>query len=127
MNFELKQQFQIESSRFLPNLPPEHPCSRMHGHSFKLILTLQGPLQPKLGWVRDYHEIEKTVKPFLLMLDHQTLNQVPGLENPTSENLALWLYKKLKGPLPELVRISVQETSTTECSYPAPLSEAAPL
>lgn len=127
MNFELKQQFQIESSRFLPNLPPDHPCSRMHGHSFKIILTLQGPLHPKLGWVRDYHEIEKTVKPFLLMLDHHTLNQVAGLENPTSENLALWLYQKLKSPLPELVRISVHETSTTECSYPAMLSGADPL
>ncbi len=127
MNFELKQQFQIESSRFLPHLPPEHPCSRMHGHSFKLILTLQGPLHPQLGWVRDYHEIEKTVKPFLLMLDHQTLNQVIGLENPTSENLALWLYKKLKNPLPELTRVSVQETSTTECSFPALELAAAPL
>ncbi len=127
MNFELKQQFQIESSRFLPHLPSEHPCSRMHGHSFKLILTLQGPLDPQLGWVRDYHQIEKTVKPFLLMLDHQTLNQVPGLENPTSENLALWLYKNLKTPLPELIRISVQETSTTECSYPAPPSGLDPL
>ena len=119
MNFELKQQFQIESARFLPKLPASHPCSRMHGHSFKIILTLQGPLDPKLGWVRDYHEIETTVRPFLLQLDHQTLNQVQGLENPTSENLALWLYEKLKRPLPELVRVSVQETATTECSYPS--------
>lgn len=120
MNFELKQHFQIESARFLPHLPPEHPCSRMHGHSFKIILTLVGPLQPQLGWVRDYHEIEKQVKPFLKQLDHQTLNQVPGLENPTSENLSLWLYEKLKKTLPELTRVSIQETSTTECSFPAP-------
>ncbi len=119
MNFELKQQFQIESARFLPHLPSDHPCSRMHGHSFRLILTLKGPLHPKLGWVRDYHEIEKTIKPLLTQLDHQTLNQVPGLENPTSENLAFWLYEKVRPLLPELTQVSVQESSTTECSYPA--------
>ena len=119
MDFELKQQFQIESARFLPNLPPEHPCSRMHGHSFKIILTLKGPLHPKLGWVCDYHEIEKVTKPILQELDHQTLNNVPGLENPTSEKLAVWLYEKIRVKLPLLTRISVQETASTECSYPA--------
>ena len=126
MNFELKQHFQIESARFLPNLPSGHPCARMHGHSFKIILTLVGPLQAGFGWVRDYHEIEQTVKPHLQKLDHHTLNEVPGLENPTSENLALWLYENLKKTLPELTRVTIQETASTECSFPAPRSEAGP-
>ena len=120
MNFELKQHFQIESARFLPNLPTDHPCSRMHGHSFKIILTLVGPLQPKLGWVRDYHEIETTVRPLLQKLDHRTLNEVAGLENPTSENLSFWLYENLKKSLPELTRVTIQETASTECSFPSP-------
>jgi 6-pyruvoyltetrahydropterin/6-carboxytetrahydropterin synthase len=119
MKFELKQQFQVESARFLPNLPKDHPCSRLHGHSFKIILTMVGEQDPHLGWVRDYHEIEKLMKPILTLLDHHNLNEIPGLENPTSESLSYWIYEKLKATLPELKKVSIQETSTTECSYPA--------
>ena len=100
--FELKQHFQIESARFLPHLPKDHPCSRMHGHSFKIVLTLVGDLDPKIGWVVDYHEITKIMKPILDQLDHKVLNEVPGLENPTSELLARWLYEKVRVSLPQL-------------------------
>ena len=119
MKYELKQQFQIESARFLPNLPSEHPCSRIHGHSFKIILRLVGGLDPKIGWVRDYHEISLTMAPLLKELDHRTLNEVSGLENPTSELLAKWIFDKAKPQLAELVSVSIQETSLTECTYPA--------
>lgn len=119
MNFELKQHFQIESARFLPHLPTTHPCSRMHGHSFKIILRLIGPLDPKLGWVLDYHEISQTMKPILMQLDHCTLNEVPGLENPTSELLAQWIYNKARETLPLLKTVTILETPFTECSYPA--------
>ena len=118
MNFELKQHFQIESARFLPNLPDSHPCSQMHGHSFKIILTLRGSLDPKIGWVRDYHEINLVVLPILKQLDHKVLNTVPGLENPTSELLCVWLFEKIKTSIPELLRVTVAETPSTECSYP---------
>jgi 6-pyruvoyltetrahydropterin/6-carboxytetrahydropterin synthase len=118
MKFELRQQFQIESARFLPNLPPSHPCSRMHGHSFKIHLRLMGQQDSRLGWVRDYHEIEQKVKPLLSELDHRLLNDVSGLENPTSENLAAWLFERLKSHLPELVQVIVKETDSTECRYP---------
>lgn len=118
MKFELKQQFQIESARFLPKLPADHPCARLHGHSFKIILTLVGESDPQIGWVRDYHEISTLMKEILTPLDHQKLNDIPGLENPTSENLAFWLYNKVKPLLPELRKISIRETETTECSYP---------
>lgn len=119
MIFELKQHFQIESARFLPHLPPEHPCSRMHGHSFKIILTLKGALDPKVGWVIDYNEIQAKMKPLLSQIDHRVLNEVEGLENPTSELLAKWIYDNSVANLPQLVRVTVLETPFTECSYPA--------
>jgi 6-pyruvoyltetrahydropterin/6-carboxytetrahydropterin synthase len=118
MKFEIKQQFQIEAARFLPQLPSTHPCSRMHGHSFVIILTLQGALDPKIGWVRDYHEIHQTMNPLLQSLDHKVLNEVPGLENPTSENLCLFIYNQVKPKIMELKAVTVKETSLTECTYP---------
>lgn len=118
MKYELKQQFQIESARFLPHLPKNHPCASMHGHSFKIILSLVGDLDPKVGWVIDYHEITQVMQPLLKMLDHGVLNEVPGLENPTSELLAKWIYEKAYISLPMLKTVSIQETSTTECTYP---------
>lgn len=119
MKFELKQHFQIESARFLPFLPEGHPCRRMHGHSFKFILSLQGELDPALGWVMDYHQISSLMKPLLERLDHQVLNEVPGLKNPTSENLCLWIYQEAKKLIPQLTRVTVAETPSTECSFPA--------
>lgn len=119
MKFELKQHFQIESARFLPQLPSSHPCSRMHGHSFKIVLTLIGDLDPKLGWVIDYNEIALKMKPLLEKIDHRILNEVEGLENPTSELLAKWLYDNARKELPMLTKVSVAETPLTECSFPA--------
>lgn len=118
MKFELKTQFRIESARFLPHLPEGHPCRRMHGHSFLVVLKLIGEQDPKIGWVRDYHEIDETLKPFKNQLDHRVLNEVEGLENPTSENLAKWIYDRAKPVLKELVQVTVSETPSTECSYP---------
>lgn len=118
MKFKLKQHFQIESARFLPHLPKSHPCSQMHGHSFKIILTLIGELDPKIGWVIDYNEIQDKMNPLLKQIDHCVLNDVEGLENPTSELLAKWIYDRAVLALPMLVKVSVAETPTTECSYP---------
>ncbi|AHI06128.1 6-pyruvoyltetrahydropterin synthase [Bdellovibrio bacteriovorus W] len=118
MKFELKQHFQIESARFLPHLPKEHPCSRMHGHSFKIILTLVGDLDPKIGWVIDYNDIQAAMKPLLEQIDHRVLNEVEGLENPTSELLAVWLYERARKVLPQLTKVTIAETPLTECSYP---------
>lgn len=119
MKFELRQHFQIESARRLPNLAPGHPCGRMHGHSFKIILTLVGEQDPHLGWVVDYHEVARKMQPVLEALDHRVLNEVAGLENPTSENLAKWIHEKGRVVLPMLTRVTVMETPSTECSYPA--------
>lgn len=118
MKFELRQHFQIESARFLPRLPSSHPCSRTHGHSFRIVLSLVGEADPQLGWVIDYGDIETAARPILQQIDHRLLNEVPGLENPTSEMLAHWLFEKLKPALPALSRVGVMETPSTECWYP---------
>lgn len=118
MKFELRQQFQLESARHLPGLPPEHPCARLHGHSFAVVLRLRGEQDAQVGWVRDYHEIEMITRPWRAELDHRVLNEVPGLENPTSENLAAWIYARARRDLPELVQVIVRETTLTECRYP---------
>lgn len=119
MAYELKQHFQIEAARFLPNLPKDHPCSRLHGHSFKIILQLVGEIDSKIGWVQDYHEISEVMKPLLLQLDHRVLNEVDGLSNPTSELLAKWIYDRALVKLPLLKSVSILETPNTECKYPA--------
>lgn len=119
MKYELKQHFQIESARFLPNLPKGHPCAEMHGHSFKIILRLIGELDSKIGWVMDYHEISKVMTPLLQQLDHKVLNQVAGLENPTSELLAKWIFERALTPIPFLKSVTIMETPSTECTYPA--------
>jgi 6-pyruvoyltetrahydropterin/6-carboxytetrahydropterin synthase len=118
MKFKLRQHFQIESARSLPFVPKGHPCGNTHGHSFKIIVTFIGSKQEPLGWVLDYHAINTGLAPLLKQLDHQILNNIPGLENPTSENLAYWIYEHAKKIFPELTQVTIMETPTTECSYP---------
>ncbi|OYZ11011.1 MAG: 6-carboxytetrahydropterin synthase QueD [Bdellovibrio sp. 28-41-41] len=115
---EIKKSFAIESARFLPNLPASHPCAHTHGHSFKITLRLRGPINAKIGWLVDYNDIAKTAAPLIKKIDHKLLNDVPGLKNPTTENITVWLFEKLKPVMPELVQVIIQETSDTECSYP---------
>lgn len=117
--FEIRHDFRLESSRSLPHLPKTHPCSQIHGHSFKVTLVLRGDLDPKLGWVMDYHEIKKQSEPVLKQLDHRLLNEVSGLENPTTEILTRWIYQKLKPSLNGLHQVIISETFDTECRYPA--------
>lgn len=116
-NFEMKVQYRIESARHLPQLPESHPCRRLHGHSFVITLTLFGPWKPNMGWMYDYHELDQIVKPILTVLDHNVLNNIPGLSNPTSEMIAVYLYENIKPVLSELQKVTVAETPTTECTY----------
>lgn len=116
--FELRRTFFIESARSLPQLPEGHPCRRLHGHSFQILLVLRGDLDPKIGWVYDFHEIDTVASPILKELDHRVLNEVPGLENPTSEKLCVYLYEKLRPSLPLLHQVIIRETRDTECRYP---------
>jgi 6-pyruvoyltetrahydropterin/6-carboxytetrahydropterin synthase len=117
MKLELRKSFQFEAAHRLPQLPPDHKCHRLHGHSFQMEVVVEGECDPRMGWVMDYAEISAAVKPLWERLDHYYLNDVPGLENPTSENIAKWLWDHLKPALPLLKEIVVAETCTAKCVY----------
>ena len=110
--------FQIEAAHRLPNVPEGHKCARLHGHSFRIEVHVRGELDPALGWVMDFADLKREFEPVFEQLDHRYLNDVPGLENPTSERLAEWIWNALKPRLPLLHRIVVHETCTSGCSYP---------
>ena len=105
MKLELRKTFQFEAAHLLPHLPPKHKCRRLHGHSFQAEIVVAGECDPKLGWVMDYADISAAFKPLWEKLDHYYLNEIPGLENPTSENVALWIWKRLKPKLPLLTEV----------------------
>lgn len=109
--------FHLQCARRLPALPDSHPCSRLHGHSFRVELTVSGELDPHTGWVLDFADIEAAWRPIHADLDHRYLNDIAGLENPTSEHLAMWLWQALEPALPGLSQIRVMETHDSGCVY----------
>jgi 6-pyruvoyltetrahydropterin/6-carboxytetrahydropterin synthase len=117
MNVRLVKELRFEAAHRLPNVPPGHKCARLHGHSFKIELAARGPVDPKTGWFIDYGEIDRLWQPLHDQLDHHYMNEVEGLENPTSENLARWLWERLKPGLPQLERVIVHETCDARCEY----------
>jgi 6-pyruvoyltetrahydropterin/6-carboxytetrahydropterin synthase len=117
MNVRLVHEFRFEAAHLLPKVPPGHKCARLHGHSFKIEIAVSGPVNPETGWLIDFDQLNEAWKPLHDKLDHRYLNEVPGLENPTSEMLAKWLWDALKVPLPELSQITVFETCDTRCEY----------
>jgi 6-pyruvoyltetrahydropterin/6-carboxytetrahydropterin synthase len=114
---ELRKTFQFEAAHLLPHLPQSHKCRRLHGHSFKIEVAVTGECDSKLGWVMDYAEIGEAFRPIWERLDHCYLNEIGGLENPTSENIALWIWSQLKPKLALLTEIVVAETCTARCIY----------
>tara|TARA_R110002072_G_C7926586_1_gene531388 strand:- start:318 stop:674 length:357 start_codon:yes stop_codon:yes gene_type:complete len=114
---EIYKSFTIEAAHRLPNLPDDHKCSRLHGHSFTIEVHVSGEVDETTGWVMDFADISGVIKPVFECLDHRYLNDIEGLENPTSENLAKWLWQKLKQQLPLLSSIVVKETCTSGCIY----------
>jgi 6-pyruvoyltetrahydropterin/6-carboxytetrahydropterin synthase len=113
----LTKLFHFEAAHTLPNVPPDHQCARMHGHSYKVEISVTGPVDPASGWLMDHAEISHLVKPLIGELDHRYLNDIPGLENPTFEQLAIWLWRKLKPSLAGLSEIAIHETPTSRCLY----------
>jgi len=111
------KEFTFEAAHRLPNVPPGHKCSRLHGHSFHVRLTLSGDLDPTYGWLMDFSDIKQSFKPVYERLDHHYLNDIPGLENPTSENLAIWIWNEVKPHLPQLSAVEIRETCTSGCIY----------
>ena len=117
MKMELRKTFQFEAAHLLPRLPKSHKCRRLHGHSFKVDVVVAGDCDPKLGWLMDYADVAATFNPIWEKLDHRYLNDIRGLENPTSENLAVWIWDRLKPRLPLLTEIVVAETCNAKCVY----------
>ena len=118
MQVELTREFSFEAAHRLPNVPRSHKCARMHGHSFRLEVTVAGEVGAGSGWLVDYAEISSVVEPILREeLDHRCLNEVPGLENPTSELICAWLWKRLATLVPGLAAITLAETCAARCTY----------
>ena len=114
---EIFKEFTFEAAHFLPNVPPEHKCRRLHGHSYHVFVYVQGDVGGNSGWVMDFGDLKKIFNPICDRLDHRYLNDIEGLENPTSENLARWIWNELKPQLPLLSKIEVRETCTSGCIY----------
>jgi 6-pyruvoyltetrahydropterin/6-carboxytetrahydropterin synthase len=114
---ELFKQFTFEAAHRLPHVPPGHKCARLHGHSFAVALHVRGPVGAESGWVMDFGDIKRAFQPLLDRLDHNYLNEIDGLENPTSEVIARWIWRRLKPGLPLLAEIVLRETCTSGCIY----------
>ena len=117
MNVRLVHEFRFEAAHLLPKVPPGHKCQRLHGHSFKIELAVSGPVNPETGWFIDFGQIYEVWQPLWQVLDHNYLNDIEGLENPTSELLAKWIWDQLRPALPSLRRVTLYETSDARCEY----------
>lgn len=114
---EIFKEFTFEAAHRLPNVPADHKCARLHGHSYRVEVRVEGEVGEESGWVVDFADLSAAFKPLLAQLDHYYLNEVPGLENPTSEVLARWIWDRLQPSLAGLAEILVRETCTSGCSY----------
>jgi 6-pyruvoyltetrahydropterin/6-carboxytetrahydropterin synthase len=114
---EVFKEFTFEAAHRLPKVPEGHKCARLHGHSFRVSIHVEGELDPERGWVIDFGDIKAAFKPFYDQLDHNYLNEIDGLDNPTSENIARWIWSRLESALPGLVEVTVRETCTSGCTY----------
>lgn len=114
---EIFRVFTVEAAHRLPLVPAGHKCARLHGHSFRIEVHVGGPVDPATGWVMDFADLKQAFAPTFERLDHHYLNDIEGLENPTSENLARWVWEQVKPVVPGLTRIVIHETCTSGCSY----------
>ena len=117
-SIEIVKSFRFEAAHYLPNVPEGHKCKRLHGHSFRFDVVCKGDADPKSGWFIDFGDISRVVKPLIVdYLDHYCLNDIDGLSNPTSEEISMWLWRKIKPELNSLYKIVVEETCTSKCIY----------
>lgn len=114
---KITQAFTFEAAHRLPNVPATHKCHRMHGHSYRVELQLEGPIDPATGFVIDFFDVEHAFGPLLQQLDHHTLNDIDGLENPTAEHISMWIWTRTKPLLPALSSVRVYETPACWAEY----------
>ncbi len=117
MHVELTKSFTFEAAHSLPTFPEGHKCRRLHGHSFCVDVCVAGEVDEQLCYLVDYGEIKAACEPIRKQLDHYHLNEIAGLENPTAEVLARWIWNRLKPTLPLLSAVVVRETCTSACTY----------
>jgi 6-pyruvoyltetrahydropterin/6-carboxytetrahydropterin synthase len=121
---EVFKDFRFEAAHLLPNLPVGHKCRRLHGHSFLVRIAVRGSVNVLTGWVMDFSDIKQAFQPLLNRLDHYYLNDIEGLDNPTAENLAQWIWQRLKPALPALSKVEILETCTAGCVYTGDCGES---
>lgn len=114
---EIFKVFKFDAAHRLPNVNQGHKCSEIHGHSFRIEIHIKGKVDQRLGWIMDFADIDKAFQPLLTQLDHKYLNDIDGLDNPTSENIAKWIWDRLSEKLPQLNKIIVQESPNSGCVY----------
>ena len=114
---EIFKEFTFEAAHRLPHVPPGHKCSRLHGHSYRVEVHVRGPVGATSGWVMDFADVKRAFQPIYDRLDHHYLNEIEGLHNPTSENLARWIWEQTRPVLPLLSKVVVHETCTSGCEY----------
>jgi 6-pyruvoyltetrahydropterin/6-carboxytetrahydropterin synthase len=114
---EIFKEFSFEAAHLLPHAPEGHKCGRLHGHSFRVEVHVDGPVGERSGWVRDFGDIADAAGPVIEQLDHRYLNEIDGLDNPTSEVVAMWIWDQLAGSLPDLSSVVVRETCTSGCVF----------
>jgi 6-pyruvoyltetrahydropterin/6-carboxytetrahydropterin synthase len=117
MQVRLVHEFRFEAAHRLPRVPAGHKCARLHGHSFRVELAIEGAVNPETGWFMDFGDLYRIWEPIHEVLDHHYLNEVPGLENPTSEVVSRFIWQKLKPKLPALRRVTLFETCESRCEY----------
>ncbi|MFN4854670.1 MAG: 6-carboxytetrahydropterin synthase QueD [Bacteroidota bacterium] len=114
---KIYKEFVFDSAHFLPNVAEGHPCRHMHGHTYRMKIWLSGEPDPQTGWLMDFGDLKKQVQPLLTLMDHRVLNEISGLENPTAENISIWVWQKLKPLLPSLAQVEIHETPTSGVIY----------
>jgi 6-pyruvoyltetrahydropterin/6-carboxytetrahydropterin synthase len=119
---KISQAFTFEAAHWLPNVPREHRCNRMHGHSYRVEIRIEGPVDPRSGFVVDFSDVEAAFGPLRERLDHHCLNEVEGLENPTAENIATWIWDQLRPSFRDLSSVVVFETPNCWAEYDGRLS-----
>ena len=120
MDVELVKEYRFEAAHSLPRVPEGHKCRRVHGHSYKVELAVTGPVDEKTGWLIDFGVIDDAWAELFTRVDHHNLNDVPGLENSTCENIAVYVWREVRRTIPQLSAVTVWETSDSSCTYRGP-------